>query len=280
MPRGAQPRRFIAFTLIELLVVIAIIAILAAMLLPVLARAKGRAYRVSCISNEKELIIAWGLYASDNQEMFALNGGDLSISSAQAHLWAYGGNHGDPQTLTNDLYLMGRTYALFAPYVLAEKIYKCAADRTTWPVWSGGAAKTVFELRSYSMNCYFGIPPYGVVAPLSVNSNSWMLYRKSTDLSGDAPANRFIFMDVNPANICTPAFGVDMDYAEFIHYPSAMHDNVGVVTFADSHVEAHRWQDPRTAPPIPPGFGYIPHDDVSINNVDLQWIQQRTTVRR
>ena len=285
LPRGAKPRRFLAFTLIELLVVIAIIAILAGLLLPVLARAKARAYRVECISNQKQLIVAWTLYNGENQENFALNGGDTAAGSATPHLWAYGGNHGDNETLTNIQYLIGKPYALFAPYVLTEKIYKCAADRTTWPVWSGGSlAKTVYELRSYSMNCYFGVPPGSVVVPPLIadysSSLTWTIYRKSSDVSGDAPANRFVFMDVNPASICTPAFGVDMNYPEFIHYPSSMHDGLGVVVFADSHVEAHKWLDPRTSPGIPAGYGYIPHDDASLNNADLQWIQQRTTSRK
>ncbi len=282
LPRGVKPRRSPAFTLIELLVVIAIIAILAAMLLPVLARAKGRAYRVECMNNQKQLILAWALYTNENQERFALNGGDTAVTSISPHLWAYGGNHGDPETLTNINYLIGSQYALFAPYLLTEKVYKCPADRTLWPVWSGsGSSRTVLELRSYSMNCYVGtsqvIPP----APLdSVDANNYVFYRKTTDLTADAPANRFVFIDVNPASICTPAFGVAMDYPEFIHMPSTMHENLGIVVFADSHAEAHRWEDPRTMIGVPAGSGFIPHGLASPGNVDLLWIQQHATVRK
>ena len=271
-----------AFTLIELLVVIAIIAILAGLLLPVLARAKGRAYRVECMSNQKQLILAWGLYTSDNQERFALNGGDTAVGSTAPHLWAYGGNHGDPETLTNINYLIGSQYALFAPYVLTEKVYKCAADRSLWPLWSGnGSSKTVLELRSYSMNCYFGMNAANPPAPLNgVDANNYVFYRKSTDLTADAPANRFVFIDVNPASICTPAFGVSMNYPEFIHMPSSMHENLGIVVFADSHAEAHKWLDSRTMIGVPPGAAYIPHDLASPGNVDLQWIQQHATVHK
>jgi prepilin-type processing-associated H-X9-DG protein len=100
---------------------------------------------------------------------------------------------------------------------------------------------------------------------------------KFSQLAADSPANRFVFMDVNPASICTPGFGVDMTTDTFIHYPSDLHRNRGVVVFADSHVETHKWLDPRTTIGIPPGNQYIPHGVASPNNPDLIWIAQRTS---
>jgi prepilin-type processing-associated H-X9-DG protein len=87
-------------------------------------------------------------------------------------------------------------------------------------------------------------------------------------------------MDVNPASICTPAFGVDMSLQTFIHYPSSLHGGLGVVSFADSHVESHKWLDARTRIGLPSGQQYIPHNDPSPNNQDLRWIGERTTSRK
>jgi prepilin-type N-terminal cleavage/methylation domain-containing protein len=96
------------FTLIELLVVIAIIAILASLLLPVLARAKDKARRIQCVNNEKQLILSWTMYAGDNREALVPNGGRAGGGGmprgSEPYLWVYGGNHGDPQSLTYTQY--------------------------------------------------------------------------------------------------------------------------------------------------------------------------------
>ena len=271
----AAPRRR-AFTLIELLVVIAVIAILASLLLPALAAAKLQAWKINCVSNEKQLIIAWTIYSGDYGERFVLNGGDTASPPPAPHLWVHGGNHGSPDTLTNRLDLVGANYALFAPQLPHERIYKCPADRTTWPVWSGGStAKMVEEIRSYSMNCYIGSSTLNVITPVSL-ATGYKIYTKTSQLNADGPVNRWVFTDVNPANICTPAFGVDMSLGKWIHYPSGLHNRRGVLAFADGHVETHHWLDPRTMQKITSGT-QIGHSDSAFGNSDLVWLAERTT---
>src|SRR5215467_6612664 len=143
-----------AFTLIELLVVIAVIAILAAMLLPVLTRGKRNALRIQCVNNQKQLVLTWALYSTDNQEKLVPNGGEIGGPLTTARMWVQGGNHGDLQTLIYPPYLLSPTYALFAPYLQNVSIYKCPADRLKWLIGSSYQA----ELRSYAMNQYVGTP--------------------------------------------------------------------------------------------------------------------------
>jgi prepilin-type N-terminal cleavage/methylation domain-containing protein/prepilin-type processing-associated H-X9-DG protein len=267
-----------AFTLLELLVVIAIIAVLAAMLLPALASAKKQAYRIQCVGNEKQLILAWTIYSGDNGEQLVANGGDSTAVSKSAHLWVHGGNHGSPDTLTNTLYLNGADFALFAPMIPADRIYKCPADRSTWPLWKS-VLTFVPEERSYSMNSYVGTAPGNALTPLQINS-TYKVHLKTSQIAADSPVNRFVFVDVNPASICTPGFGVDMTLQTWIHLPSYLHRQRGVLAFADGHVEVHRWLDARTMPGLPSGSAYISHGTLSSNNPDLNWIAERTTSKK
>ena len=270
-----------AFTLVELLVVIAIIAILAAVLLPALVGTKMQAARIQCISNEKQLLVAWTVYSGDNNDHLVLNGGDASTVSLQPHLWVFGGNHGSPDSLTNHLYLTGSAYSLFA-YTKdqpAERIYKCPADSSTWPLWTTlgtpSAPAYVTELRSYSLNSYMGAFSAATIQPISILP-TYKVYEKSSQLVADSPVNRFVFADVNPASICTPGFGVDMTGHTWIHYPSYLHRQRGVLVFADGHVETHRWLDARTMVHLGSGT-FIPHGVSSPNNPDLAWLCARTT---
>jgi type II secretory pathway pseudopilin PulG len=269
-----------AFTLIELLVIIAIIAILAAVLLPALAGAKIQAQRIQCVSNEKQLILAWTIYSGDNNDLLVLNGGDAAAVSTTPHLWVYGGNHGSPDALTNDLYLTGGNYALFAYTKVqpAERIYKCPADTSTWPLWNA-RNDYVAELRSYSLNCYMGTPASGTISPISISA-AYKTYARTSQIIADSPANKFVFTDVNPASICTPAFGVDMNRLTWIHLPSDLHRQRGVLTFADSHVEPHHWLDPRTMVHLANGTAYIQHGTSAANSPDLNWIADRTTSKK
>jgi len=263
-----------AFTLIELLVVVAIIAILASLLLPAVAKAKHQSRRVQCLNNEKQLTVAWALYPGDNSEKLVSNGGRGSGMKAP-YLWIQGGNHGDPNTLVSTQYLVGAEYALFAAYLKTVTLYKCPADRSLWPF----DGKKVYMTRSYAMNAYVGTRPNLAEDPLWLDSR-FRIYLKSSDLAADAPANRFVFADVNPGNICTPGFGVNMTSDMFTHYPSSLHNKAGVLAFADSHVESRKWVDARTRRSNPTDSSMIPHDDPSPRNPDLVWLRDRTTIRR
>jgi prepilin-type N-terminal cleavage/methylation domain-containing protein/prepilin-type processing-associated H-X9-DG protein len=262
-----------AFTLIELLVVVAVIAILAAMLLPTLSKAKSQAKRIQCLNNEKQLLLTWSLYSLDNREYLVPNGGGQPRSSG-AYLWVLGDNHMYLPALIDTQFLLNPRYALFAPYLRSALIYKCPEDLSTVKASMTNAPK----IRSYALNCYVGSPAGSIEEPFRMSPDV-RVFIKTSDLSAITPAERFVFADVNPANLCTPAFGVNMDQETFFHYPSSLHGGGGEVAFADNHVETHKWLDPRTRKTVPRDQ-IIGHSDASPNNKDLRWIRDRTTVKK
>lgn len=287
---GCWPGRAAAFTLIELLVVIAVISLLAALLLPALVGAKMQAARVQCISNEKQMLVAWTLYAGDADDHLVLNGGETSTVPTQPYLWVFGGNHGSPEGLTNELFLTGATYSLFAATRIqpAGGLYKCPGDNSNWPLWPAmeygspgsvpSSTRWVSELRSYALNSYMGTEPDLAIKPISLDP-AYRTYMKFSQVAADDPTDRFVFADVNPASICTPAFAVDMTRATWIHLPSAQHRSRGVLAFADGHAEAHHWLDSRTLIRLGAGY-YIPHGTAAAGSPDLAWLTARTTSRK
>lgn len=270
----AAPGHARGFTLIELLVVIAIIAILAAMLLPGLSRAKGQALRIQCVNQVKQLSTTWMLYSTDNREFLVLNGSGQPRTSGP-YLWVLGSNHGFQDALIDPKYLFEPVYALFGPYLKPSRIYKCPTDRSILKVGN----KNVDKVRSYSLNSYLGTLSGNFVAPVQIN-NTFRVYTKTAHIGSDLPAKRFLFMDVNPASICTPGMGVDMTQDTMVHYPNSAHNERGVVSFADTHVESHRWVDARTRKLLPRNADHLPHNEVQAKNADLQWIRERTTSRK
>ena len=215
------------FTLIELLVVIAIISVLAALLLPALAKGKEQARRFQCMNNERQITLAWMMYAGDHDGVLPKNGYVPKGGDTNRLRWVQGYyNHNFSQfDLVDPNTLIGPDYAQLASYLPGQgemQIYHCPGDKKTVAIF-GQRFRT---LRSYSMNWYVGWDgPRGNWQP----DEGYQTYRKQSDMLRPGPAQTFLLIDVHPESICWPFFGVYMAKESFMMFPASYHGGSAAV---------------------------------------------------
>jgi len=221
------------FTLIELLVVIAIIAILAGILLPALSRAKGTVQSAKCLSNLKQLQLAWQMYPDDNNDVLPLN--DVTdLTPPQPNLLQNITNSwvaGCAVTDTNDAKIKLGT--LFR-YSVSSGVYKCPANKST-----------VFDMPQLARTRHYSMS--GSMNGAFNGARVGPFFQRASDIKVPSPSKAFVFIDEHPAFDGDGLFAVKPPGTwSWWSFPDARHQNGANLSFADGHVEHWKWLEPNT----------------------------------
>jgi prepilin-type N-terminal cleavage/methylation domain-containing protein/prepilin-type processing-associated H-X9-DG protein len=269
------------FTLLELLVVIAIIAILAALLLPALTKAKEQGQGVQCLSNQKQMALAWKLYVDDNKTQFPANvnvGGEVEDTGNPPYpAWCFGVMSWAPDNTDNTNWEQVVDSEV-GPYIRNQiKIYKCPAD--VWNCLEGGSLLP--RVRSCSMNAFVGMEadevlPDGTAGDPNWDAAGYRVYEMESQLVNPSPAALWLTTDEHADSINDAFLLFHPGVPEFADCPADYHNGTGSLSFVDGHAEIHKWRLLQYWPPVLQ-LNYGNFNNEPASGADTQWMLQHTT---
>jgi prepilin-type N-terminal cleavage/methylation domain-containing protein len=245
------------FTLIELLVAVATIAILAALLLPVLSKAKIKAQRASCVANLRQLGFGWIIYSHDN------NGLLPESYSGSSNTWVMGNMRKPTEATDPGLIVQGKLF----PYTRDTKVYHCPGD-TGVTIDS----KVVASVRSYSMNCFMGGRD-PLLGPIPSSAKDYVpFFIKDSELR--RPSELWVLIDEDERSIDDGCFVTDPAAHWWYDFPATSlhrHDFSFGLAMSDGHTDIWLNRDPRT-------HQLTSNGTEQSNNPDLQRLAAHSTM--
>jgi prepilin-type processing-associated H-X9-DG protein len=228
------------------------------------------------VNNLKQLQLAFQMYPTDNRDYLVKPGN----SGTEPYSWVQGWLDFNPSNSdnTNQLQLLDKTKAAFAPYMPSAGAYKCPADQSSVTI----KGVRYPRVRSMSMSQAIG-GPGGWLMPSSYNEaqKKYKVFIKEGDLGAPGPSNVYVLLDEHPDGINAGGYANMMvespAAARMIDFPASYHNGAAGISFADGHAEIRKWVDPRTKAPVRYNSN-LALNVAQPNNPDIQWLSDRTTI--